>query len=374
MRWVLAATKLRSELGESLSSVQKFDVPIDQATTSSLEALQTYSLGMKIWNEQGETQALPFFSKAIELDPNFAMAYCRIGQIYSILDERTRAGEYLTKAFQLRDRVTEAEKYNISSQYYFAVTGEIEKAKRVCELWAQSYPRESKAYLNLGYIYLLFGDYEKANEETREGIRRDPDSGIGYPNLMQGYALLNQLDLAKATYQETVRRKLDNGGPHAYMYGVAFLEHDQGEMESQAKWAADKPGVADVVLSYQSDTEALFGRLRKARELSQRAVQSAQKIDENETAAAWRMNEALREAEFGNTSRGSRTDPGSVGHGVDSGCAGADGSGPGPGRRFRPRTEVSRRVAGAASARHRRGQLLVADHSSGHRNRSQQSR
>ena len=124
-----AATKLRSELGESLSSVQKFDVPIEQATTSSLEALKTYSLGSKIWNEQGESAAIPFFSKAIELDPNFAMAYCRLGEIYDILGEATKATEYNTKAYQLRDRVTEAEKYKISTQYYFAVTGEMEKAK-----------------------------------------------------------------------------------------------------------------------------------------------------------------------------------------------------------------------------------------------------
>ncbi|MGC2108209.1 MAG: tetratricopeptide repeat protein, partial [Candidatus Korobacteraceae bacterium] len=298
-----AATKLRSELGESLSSVQKFDVPIKQATTSSLEALKIYSLGMRVWNEQGETQAIPFFTKAIELDPDFAMAYCRLGQIYGILDEGSKAGEYLTKGFQLRDRVTETEKYNISAQYYLNVTGESEKAKQVCELWTQSYPRESEAYLNLGYIHSVFGNYEKAIEETVEALQRDPDSSIGYANLIQGYAYLNQFDKAKAMYQETVRRKLDNGGPHAYMYGVAFLERDQAGMESQAKWAADKPGVPDVLLSYQSDTEAFFGRLGKARELSQRAVQSARQNGQKETAAEWQMNGALREAEFGNPGR-----------------------------------------------------------------------
>ncbi len=298
-----AATKLRSELGESLTSVQKFDTPIEQATTSSLEALKTYSLGMKIWNEQGETQAIPFFTKAIELDPNFAMAYCRLGSIYGLLDERTKAGEYLSQAFQLRDRVTETEKYNISTQYYFAVTGEMEKAKQVCELWTQSYPRESEAYLNLGYIDSVFGSVEKANEEAREGIERDPDSSIGYTNLIQGYAAQNQFDKAKAMYQESVKRKVDNGGPHEYMYGVAFLQRDQREMENQAQWAADKPGEADVLLSRQSDSEAFFGRLGKARELSQRAVQSARNNDQKETAGGWQINEALREVEFGNPAR-----------------------------------------------------------------------
>ncbi len=298
-----AATKLRGELGESLSSVQKFDVPIDQATTSSLEALKTYSLGMKIWNEQGESAAIPFFSKAIELDPNFAMAYCRLGEIYNILGEGTKAAEYNTKAYQLRDRVTEAERYKISSQYYFAVTGEMEKAKQASELWTQSYPRETEAHLNLGFIYFILGNYEKANAETLEAIQLDPDNSIGYANLIQGYATVNQLDKAKALYQEAVRRKIDNGGPRAYMYGVAFLERDREEMERQAKWAADKPGVADWLLSYQSDTEAFLGRLAKAREFTQHAVLYARQNDQKETAAGWQVNGALREAEFGNMAR-----------------------------------------------------------------------
>ena len=298
-----AAMKLRGELGESLSSVQQFDVPIEQATTSSLEALKTYSLGSKVWNEQGETQAIPFFSKAIELDPNFAMAYCRLGEIYDILGESTKASEYLTKAYPLRDRVTEAEKYKILTQYYFGVTGEMEKARQLCELWAQSYPRETEAHLNLGFIYSLFGNYEKANAETLEAVQLDPDNSIGYANLIQGYAVVNQLDKAKAMYQESVRRKLDKGGPRVYMYGVAFLERDREEMERQTEWAADKPGVADWLLSYRSDTEAFFGRLAKARELTRRAVQSARQNDQKEGAAGWQINGALREAEFGNTAR-----------------------------------------------------------------------
>ena len=313
-----AATKLRSELGESLSSVQKFDVPIEQATTSSLEALKTYSLGSKIWNEQGETPAIPFFSKAIELDPNFAMAYCRLGEIYNILGEGTKASEYLTKAYPLRDRVTEAEKYRISTQYYFAVTGEMEKAKQLCELWAQSYPRESEAHLNLGFIYSVFGNYEKANAETLEAIQLDPDSSIGYSNLIQGYAAVNQLDKAKAMYQETVRRKIDNGSPHIYMYGVAFLERDREEMERQAKWAADKPGVADWLLSYQSDTEAFFGRLAKARELTQHAVLYARQNDQKETRGGVADERSAARGGVRQHGPRSRTDHGSVG--VGPGC------------------------------------------------------
>ena len=298
-----AAAKLRGELGESLSSVQKFDTPIEQATTSSLEALKTYSLGSKVWNEQGESQAIPFFKRAVELDPNFAMAYARLGLVYGILDERTKSGEYMEKAFQLRDRVTEPEKYNISTQYYNGVTGEIEKGNQVSQLWAQSYPRDAEPHLNLGYTYAVFGEYEKAQEETREGLRLDPDNTTAYANLIQGYAVLNQLDEAKATYQEAIRRKPDNGAPHEMMYGVAFLERDTKEMERQVNWATNKPGMEDAALSYESDTESFFGHLSKARELSQRAVQSANRNDQKETAAEMQLNSALREAEFGNAAR-----------------------------------------------------------------------
>jgi eukaryotic-like serine/threonine-protein kinase len=294
------AAKLRSELGESLGSVQKFDMPIEQATTSSFEALKAYSLGLKIWNENGEVQSIPAFKQAIELDPNFAMAYDRLGEVYGILGEQTKSVEYLTKAFQLRNHVTEPEKYNISSLYYLVASGEIEKSIQVSQLWAQSYPRDSEPHLNLGFGYGVFGQYEKANAETLEGLRLDPDNSNGYANLMQGYASLNQLGEARAAYQEAIKRKPDNGGPHVYMYGVAFLERDVKEMERQANWGADKPGFADGLLSYQSDTEAFLGHLKKARELSQRAVQSAHLNDLKETAAAWQMNGALREAEFGN--------------------------------------------------------------------------
>ena len=309
------------------------------------------------------------------------MAYCRLGEIYGH-SRRAKvpsvANEYLTKGYQLRDRATGVEKYNISTQYYFGVTGEMEKAKQLCELWAQSYPRETEAHLNLG-IYSWRGSvFGGGGGIMKKRMRRlgskcdqasDPDSSIGYDNLIQGYAVVNQMDKAKAMYQEAVRRKIDNGGPHAYMYGVAFLERDREEMEKQAKWAADKPGVADWLLSYQSDTEAFFGRLARARELTQHAVLYARQNGQKETAAGWQVNGALREAEFGNTALRSRTDDGSVG--VGPGCMGACGSGPCARRRFSPRTEIGRRAATGNPGRHPHRQLLVADHSCGHRNRSQ---
>jgi serine/threonine protein kinase/tetratricopeptide (TPR) repeat protein len=298
-----AATKLRTELGESLSSVQRFDTPIEQATTPSFEALKAYSLGIKNWNENGQVQAMPLFGQAIELDPNFAMAYSYLGLMYGILGEQSKSVENLGKAFQLRDRVTEAEKFFISSSYYLLATGEVEKSIQVSEMWAQAYPRDPVPHLSSGGSYGILGQYEKAVTETRKCLGLDPDHAICGSNLIQFYALLNRLGDARATYQEAIRRNPDSEGLHAYLYGLAFLQRDRAEMESQTKWAADKPGWADVLLSYQSDTAAFSGRLRRAREFSQRAVESAQRNGQKETAVLWEMNAALREAEFGNLGR-----------------------------------------------------------------------
>jgi DNA-binding winged helix-turn-helix (wHTH) protein/tetratricopeptide (TPR) repeat protein len=298
-----AAVRLREKLGESLSSVQKFDTPIEQATTPSFEALKAYSLGSKNWNENGGIQAIPFFRQAIELDPNFAMAYTYLGLVYSSLGEDSKSVENLSKAFQLRDRATESEKFLISAQYYFAVTGEVEKGVQVRELWAQTYPRDERAHLSLGAVYSTLGQYEKAVAETRKCLGLDPGDTICGSNLMQFYALLNRLDEARATYQEAIRRNPDYEYLHVCLYGLAFLQRDTAEMERQAKWAADKPGVQDVLLSLQSDTEAFSGRLRSAREFSNRAVESARRNDRREAGAAWQMNAALREAEFRNSTR-----------------------------------------------------------------------
>jgi eukaryotic-like serine/threonine-protein kinase len=298
-----AAGRLREKLGESLSSVQKFDTPIEQATTPSFEALKAYSLGSKNWNESGQIQAIPFFRQAIELDPNFAMAYAYLGLVYSSLGEDSKSVENLSKAFQLRDRVTESEKFLISAQYYRGVTGEVEKGIQVRELWAQTYPRDERAHLSLGAVYGTLGQYEKAVAETRKCLGLDPDNTICGSNLTEFYGLLDRLDEARATYQEAIRRNPDYEYLHVYLYGLAFLQRDTAEMERQAKWAADKPGVEDVLLSLQSDTEAFFGRLRSAREISNRAVESARRNNRKEAAAAWQMNDALREAEFGNSAR-----------------------------------------------------------------------
>jgi serine/threonine protein kinase/Tfp pilus assembly protein PilF len=297
-----AATKLREKLGESLNTVEKFDAPLDQATTPSLEALKALSVGVKTLQEKGSAAAIPFFSHAIELDSNFAAAYGALGISYSNLREPGLAKENLQKAYDLRDRVSEREKFRISASYYLLVTGELEKAIQTYELWAQTYPRNSEPFGNLGVDYTYLGQYEKGITASLEDLRLNPGSAAAYTNLVGLYPAVNQLDNAKKKYEEAIAHKVDNPFLHGNRYGVAFLENDLPEMLRQVAAASGKPG-EDVLLSFQSDTEAFYGRLANARKLSQRAIDSARGNDSKETAAAWRMNAALREAEFSNPVR-----------------------------------------------------------------------
>jgi serine/threonine protein kinase/tetratricopeptide (TPR) repeat protein len=298
-----ASIRLRKRLGESLNTIQKFDTLLEQATTPSLEALKAYSLGRKTEYQRGNSAALPLFKRAIELDPNFAVAYAGLGIAYSNLGESGLANENLQRAYELRDRVSEREKFRVSAYYHSYVTGDLVKGTEIYELWAQAYPRDGVPPGNLGAINFYMGQYEKALSQTLEHLRIDPDDGMGYGNLVAQYAALNRLDEAKAAYQEAMARKLEDLGLHGNLYGIAFLLEDVAEMERQIAWAAGKPAAEDVLLSFASDTEAFYGHLSKARALSQRAIDSARRSDQKETAAGWQMNAALREAEFGNSSQ-----------------------------------------------------------------------
>ena len=292
------SSSLRAKLGESLPSVQKFDVPIE-ATTSSLEALRNYSLGIKTKHAKGLTSSIPFLKRALELDPNFPLAYSELSIDYGDLQQPTLALEYATKAYQLRDRVTERERLIISA-LYFNATGELEKEAATYELWKASYPRNPAPYSNLGANYSLAGQYDKALPELQEALRLAPDNVTCYSNLGVTYLNLNRLDDAQAIFQQALARKLDDGGLREYMYVLAFLRGDVAGMQQQVAWAAGKPGDEDFLLSMQSDTEAFYGRLREARDFSRRAVDSALRADSSETAALWQVNAALREAELGN--------------------------------------------------------------------------
>jgi tetratricopeptide (TPR) repeat protein len=292
-----AAAKLRNEVGESLSSVQRFDVPLRQATTNSLEALKAYTAGV---NSTSDVEGLTLFKRAIELDPNFAMAYRNLGISYSNLNQPIVAADYLKKAFDLRDRVTEREKFHITSSYYQLATGELEKANQTYGLWIQAYSRDDGAYGNLGSNYMVLGQYEKAATETREGLRLEPNQVVSYENLGEIYLALNRFDEARTATEEAQGRKLEDIPLHLNLYGLAFFQGNAAAMKQQADWAFGKPSAEDHMLSLESDTEASSGRLGKARELSRQAVETARRSDEKEPAALWQANAAIREALFGN--------------------------------------------------------------------------
>ncbi len=293
------ASSMRAKLGESLASVQKFDVPIE-ATTPSLEALKTYSMGVTTSREKGDAEAIPFYKRAIELDSNFAMAYCNLGLSYANLGQPSLSAENLRKAYDLRERVSEKERLRISAFYYAFATGELEKEAQTYELWSQSYPRDSSPHSNLGANSTSLGQYEKAVAETQEALRLEQNAVVNHSNLGQNFLALNRPDDAKAAFDQALVRKLDGGALRLWMYYLAFFRGDVEQMKQQMAWGAGKPGAEDPLLSAQSDTEAYYGRLPKAQDFSRRAVDSALRADSKETAALWQANAALREAEFGN--------------------------------------------------------------------------
>jgi eukaryotic-like serine/threonine-protein kinase len=298
-------TLMREKLGESLASIQRFDTPLEQATTSSLEALKAFSEGEKARSSKGDAAAIPYFKKAIDLDPNFALACADLGIEYSNLGEAGLSSQYLQKAYELRDRVSERERYHVSAFYYLNGLGDIEKARQQLELWTQAYPRDPRPPLDLGVSYGNLSQYDRALSETLKVVRLAPDDGPGYANLMGYHISLNHLDEAKATYQEALRHNLGaNSILHANMYWLAFLEGDSAEMDHQTAWAAGKVGSEDFLNAIVSDTEAYHGRLAKARELSRRAVEFDIRNDQKETAALWQMAAAFHEAEFGNADQG----------------------------------------------------------------------
>jgi DNA-binding winged helix-turn-helix (wHTH) protein/Tfp pilus assembly protein PilF len=296
-----AAQELRAKLGESFSSIQKYDTPIEQATTPSLEALQAFTLAMKTTREFGEVKSIPYFKRAIELDPNFALAHARLGAAYIGLGEPGQSAENIQKAYELKERVSEPERFNITALYHTAISGDLEKANQTCELWARAYPRDEIPHLLTGLNYEYLGRYEQAISEDLRAIELNPDYAVTYSNLMEVYTPLNRLEESKATYRRALERKLDGPFLHADKYVVAFLENDAAEMQKQIDLATSIPGAEDWLLSQQSDTWAYSGQLTKAREFSRRAVESAKRNDLNEVAAIWRMNAVLREVEFGNT-------------------------------------------------------------------------
>ncbi len=294
-----AAVSLRGKLGESLGTVQKFDTPVEQATTSSLEALQAYSLGRKTLTRNDSAAAVPLFQRAIRLDPNFAMAYASLGTSYSNLGELSLTVENAKKAYELRERVSEREKFYIECHYYGQVTGDWEKARQGYELWAQVYPRDSTPHTNLSHIYSNLAQYDKALEQAREDHRLEV-TGISYENLTESYLNLNRLEEARATATEAQAKNFDSPDLHFQLYVLAFLQNDAAGMAQQVAWSTGKPGTEDGLLGLEANTAAYSGRLREARDFSRRAMDSAERAGKKETAADYEVGAAWREALFGN--------------------------------------------------------------------------
>jgi DNA-binding winged helix-turn-helix (wHTH) protein/tetratricopeptide (TPR) repeat protein len=296
-----AASKLRGELGESLATVQKFDVPLHEATTSSLEALKAFSLGNKVLDEKGAAASLPYYQHAIELDPNFAMGYWSLGLVYARLGEAERTSEYVTKAFELREHASEGEKLAITANYYQTVTRELDKAALVNEEWIDTYPRQgARAYGNLGLVYAEQGDYAEAAEMMRRGKRLIPGTSNWNENLVNHMLALQRFDEARQISNDALARNGDDIILRTADYALAFIASDSATMAEQEKWFAGKPHYETYGLALASDTEAYSGHVKKARELTGRAVDLALRADDKEGGAVDLAIAAQREAAYGN--------------------------------------------------------------------------
>lgn len=299
-----AATRLRQKLGESLASVQEFDAPPENVTTPSLEALQAYSLGFKVHVvDLDEARAATLFQRAVSLDPRFAMAYARLATCYINLGEPSRAAESMRKAYELRERVSEHEKLFIVSQYHEFVTGDLEEAVKTYELRAEIYPHDDIPIGNLGNAYFSLGKYDKALAATEEALRRNPGSRIWYGNLVSSYVAVNQLERAKTAADEARRRELDSTWLHIWLYLIDYLQHDPEAMRRDTALLKNQPGFEDVLVYYESQAAAGEGRLIESRELTRRAIESAKRAGQNDTAAIYAAEEGVREGLVGNTAR-----------------------------------------------------------------------
>jgi len=295
-----AARNLRHDLGESLATVQKFDIPLERATTSSLEALKEYSLQIKAMREKGSAAALPHGLRAVELDPKFALAYWAVGGNYTDIGELGRARDYFGKAFEFRDRASSREKLLIAGYYYLDVTGELDKAAQIYQEWVESYPRDYVAHGSLGLAELELGSYEKALEANREFLRLSPDNVIAYVNLSGTFLALQRIDDARQVLVQAEQRKLDELQIHQNLYAVDFVTGDVPAMPKESSWLQSHPEYRSQGLALESDTAAFTGQLRKAGELTGQAVGAATLTANKENAAMFQANAALREAGFGN--------------------------------------------------------------------------
>ena len=295
-----AATELRKEFGEEQNSIQQFDVALERATSPSLQALKLYSEGRKLTRDKGALEAIAPLQKAVELDPRFALAYSSLAVDHYNLNQNARASDEIRQAFEMGDRQTARERLQITTLYYDLGTGDVKKAIASYKQWGNLYPRDDVPWGDLSSEYFLIGDYEEAASTAKQALHLEPSSVAWYENLSTADIALQRLDEAESILKEAFAKKLDDASLHANMYVLAFLRNDAAGMDREVSATVGKSSGEDMMLAMQADTAAFSGRLRKARELSRRAVESAQKAELAEPAAIWQGLAALREAAFGN--------------------------------------------------------------------------
>jgi eukaryotic-like serine/threonine-protein kinase len=292
------ASAVRTRLGESLSTVRKFDVPLERATTSSLDALKAYSLGRQAMIKSDWSAAVLFFERAVRIDPEFSMAYARLGTCNRMLEEATLASENTRRAYELRERTSELEKFYIESHYYQQTTGELEKARQVYELWGATYPRDWSRPSAECAVSALLGRYDDGLAEAREELRLNP-TPAGYSDLIYFELRLNRFSEAESAARDAEKKGFDFPGLHTDLYAIGFLQNNATEMARQVEWAAGKPGSDHVLLAWESRTAAYFGKLEQAGQLSRRAITLAEEMGTEEVAAGYEAEAALRAALFG---------------------------------------------------------------------------
>jgi eukaryotic-like serine/threonine-protein kinase len=297
------ASRFRNRVGESLSAIQQHDTPLAEATTPSLEALEAYSAAWRVHFSSGATAALPLFKRATEMDPKFAMAHASLGRVYADMDESDLSAESTSRAWQLRDRASDQEKFFITAGYEMLVTGNLDEARQTCEAWAQTYPRDALPHSFLsGYVNKTAGQFEKAVAEARKAIELDPDFAIAYFNLAVNHVYLDRLGEAENTLQRAAGRGLEIDEFVMLEYDIAFLRGDQAGMEREAARARERSGGENWISNKEAFALAYSGHLEQARSTTRRAVNQAKHSVQQERVGLWESGAAVREAFFGNAS------------------------------------------------------------------------
>jgi eukaryotic-like serine/threonine-protein kinase len=294
-----AATKMRERLGESLATIQKYDAPVEQATTPSLEALKAYTTAWNLHGGGSESQSIPFFKHAIELDPNFALAYAAMAQAYGNLGEDQLSIDHMKQAFERRERTSEREKFYIESHYYNLVAQDLKRTVQTLELWIKAYPRDDIARNNLGVTYAELGQHEKGLHEAQESVRLDSNNVLSLLAVAFEFLALNRFDEAKMGFGQILTRHPDDVTAHLGTYITAAILEDNVAMQQQLAWAATRPEAQGLFFSLQAATSAHYGRLAKTRDLVLLSVKADQREGLNGNAAATQALAALWEAEYG---------------------------------------------------------------------------